>query len=136
MRLTGIDAAYETTQDKIAAECDDIKELLISKNKAYGDSALSPVRVFSKANTTEQIKVRIDDKISRLQRGTATEAVPEDTVRDLIGYLILLLIAEGSSARTVRIAPQPVPADGWFTDKTQPATGGIVTGRLLPLLDN
>ena len=106
MRLTGIDAAYETTQDKIAAECDDIKELLISKNKAYGDSALSPVRVFSKANTTEQIKVRIDDKISRLQRGTATEAVPEDTVRDLIGYLILLLIAEST--------PQSRPLNGYL----------------------
>jgi len=96
MRLTGIDAAYETTQDKIAAECDDIKELLLAKNKAYGDSVMNPVRIFSKSHNTEQIKVRIDDKISRLQRGTATEAVPEDTVRDLIGYLILLLIAENA----------------------------------------
>jgi len=35
--------------------------------------------------------VRLDDKISRLLRGTDDQ---EDTVMDLIGYLILLRIAE------------------------------------------
>lgn len=72
----------------------DIAKLLIEKNKAYGDSALNPVRVFSKASRIEQLNVRIDDKISRIQRGTDYE--DEDTVRDLIGYLVLRLIAEES----------------------------------------
>ena len=73
---------------------DGIAKLLIEKNKAYGDSALNPVRVFSKASRIEQLNVRIDDKISRIQRGT--DFGDEDTIRDLIGYLVLRLIAEES----------------------------------------
>lgn len=73
---------------------DQIADLLIAKNKAYGDSALNPIRVFSKSDRIEQLNVRIDDKISRIQRGTEFE--DEDTVRDLVGYLVLRLIAEES----------------------------------------
>jgi len=57
--------------------------------KAYGDSAVNPVRIFSKASAEEQINVRIDDKLSRILRGEEIENVPEDTELDLIGYLIL-----------------------------------------------
>ena len=49
------------TELKISGICDDIKELLIHKNRKYGDSALNPCRVFSKASATEQLLVRIDD---------------------------------------------------------------------------
>ena len=80
---------------EIITEIETVKELLLSKNRAYGDSALSPVRIFSKADTTEQIKVRIDDKLSRLARGTSDDN--EDVVLDLIGYLILLRIAQKQS---------------------------------------
>lgn len=79
------------SSDDIAAVCDEIKALLLAKNLAYGDSALSPVRIFSRADTTEQLRVRIDDKLSRILRGSA---VGEDAVLDLIGYLILLRIAQ------------------------------------------
>lgn len=82
---------FPTFADKVQAECDAIADMLIEKNAAYGNSALDPVRIFSKADIAEQIRVRIDDKISRLQRGSTAG---EDTVRDLIGYLILLRIAE------------------------------------------
>lgn len=78
-----------STQDLIEKTCNEIKELLLKKNKAYGDSALKPVRIFSKASSEEQLRVRIDDKISRIQRG---ENLGEDPILDLIGYLILLLI--------------------------------------------
>lgn len=74
---------------------DRIANILIEKNKAYGDSALNPVRVFSKADREEQLYVRIDDKISRIQRGT--DFANEDTIDDLIGYLILLKIAKESA---------------------------------------
>jgi hypothetical protein len=67
--------------------------MLLAKNKAYGDSAINPLRVFSSADPAEQLRVRIDDKLSRLARGEQKEQVPEDTVRDLIGYLVLLLVA-------------------------------------------
>jgi len=67
----------------------DIGDLLIEKNIKYGDSALNPVRIFSKADPQEQIKIRIDDKISRLVRGDALKE-DEDVVMDLIGYFIIL----------------------------------------------
>lgn len=81
-------------EQSVRRHTDKIATLLIAKNKAYGDSALNPVRIFSKASRIEQLNVRIDDKISRIQRGT--DFGDEDTVRDLIGYLVLRLIAEES----------------------------------------
>ena len=77
---------------KIADKCDAIKALLQLKNSQYGDSAMNPVRVFSKADSTEQLKVRIDDKLSRLVRGDDSLESDEEVIKDLIGYLILLLI--------------------------------------------
>ena len=77
---------------KISGICDDIKELLIYKNRKYGNSALKPCRVFSKASTVEQLLVRIDDKLNRIMQGAGLLAEDEDVVNDLIGYLILLKI--------------------------------------------
>lgn len=68
-----------------------IRTMLVEKNRAYGNSALDPVRVFSKADSAEQIRVRLDDKLSRLARGSAGG---EDVALDLMGYLVLLSIAE------------------------------------------
>ncbi|MCP4024443.1 MAG: hypothetical protein GY729_21555 [Desulfobacteraceae bacterium] len=67
--------------------CDEIKELLLKKNEAYGNSAADPVRIFSKVDAIEQINVRIDDKLSRIMRGSEYQG--DDTELDLIGYLIL-----------------------------------------------
>lgn len=75
----------------IADECDAIKAMLLAKNAAYGNAAFDPVRILSKANAAEQIRVRIDDKLSRIARGNDAG---EDTILDLIGYLVLLRIAE------------------------------------------
>ena len=82
----------ESTSELIIAECQSISNMLIAKNKQYGDSVSQPVRIFSKANSSEQIKVRIDDKISRLVRGDDSLEPDEDIIDDLIGYLILLKI--------------------------------------------
>jgi hypothetical protein len=71
-----------------------IWDTLIKKNSQYGNSALDPVRIFSRGSTTEQIKVRIDDKLSRIQRRPVDETEDEDTVLDLMGYLALLRIAQ------------------------------------------
>jgi hypothetical protein len=75
----------------ILAACLDLALFLSNKNKAYGDSALKPVRIVSKSDAAEQIRVRIDDKLSRLVRG---EAAGEDALTDLVGYYILLKVAE------------------------------------------
>jgi hypothetical protein len=66
----------------------ELETLLIEKNRSYGDSAMHPVRIFSKASPDEQIRVRIDDKLSRLARGSGQEN--EDVVMDLLGYLVIL----------------------------------------------
>lgn len=83
----------EQIQELIVEECNNIKELLIVKNREYGNSALEPKRIFAKSSPIEQIKVRIDDKLSRLANDTHKE-LKEDTVQDLIGYLVLLKVAQ------------------------------------------
>ena len=80
------------TQEEISAVCNDIKELLLYKNKQYGDSALNPSRIFSKASAVEQILVRIDDKLNRIKKGAGLVGEDEDVIQDLIGYLVLLKI--------------------------------------------
>ncbi len=72
--------------------CHGLKKFLLVKNKRYGDSALKPVRVFSKASSMEQLNVRMDDKISRIMNS------PEDRKNDfvdLMGYLVLKCVSEG-----------------------------------------
>ena len=81
------------TELKISGVCDDIKELLIHKNRKYGNSALQPNRIFSKCSATEQLLVRIDDKLNRIMKGAGLLATDEDVVNDLIGYLVLLKIS-------------------------------------------
>ena len=85
----------ETVNDKIEAVTTEIYELLTRKNEAYGNSALEPVRIFSKASAIEQILVRIDDKLSRIAN-LGIDNKDEDTLLDLAGYLVLLLVARRS----------------------------------------
>lgn len=85
----------QTSQEKFVSDLDEVlnevRLMLIAKNEAYGDSALNPVRIFSKATPIEQLKVRIDDKLSRLARG---DSAGEDVIHDLIGYLIIYRIQQ------------------------------------------
>lgn len=80
------------SQQQIIDECEFIKKFLLEKNSKYGDSALEPLRIFSKASNVEQINARIDDKLTRMKNRLNNE--DEDIVLDLIGYLILKRIAE------------------------------------------
>lgn len=79
---------------KILSTCIDLAVFLAGKNAAYGNSALDPVRVFSKVGPKEQILVRMDDKISRLMRGGAYPG--DDDLKDLLGYLLLYFVAENN----------------------------------------
>lgn len=83
--------SQELVQRLISEECDAIKSILLAKNKAYGNAAVDPVRIFSKASPVEQINVRLDDKLSRMVRG---EAAGEDAELDFIGYLLLKRVAK------------------------------------------
>ena len=85
-------AKLTETQKEIVEKCDEIKALLLEKNKKYGDSAINPIRVFSNADPIEQINVRLDDKISRIFRSDGI-VEDEDVELDLIGYLVLKRVA-------------------------------------------
>lgn len=64
--------------------------LLAEKNEQYGDSAFDPIRFFSDLGPDAGLRVRIDDKLSRLMRGNDTIESDIDVIEDLIGYFILL----------------------------------------------
>ena len=76
---------------KIKYITDSIADMLVEKNKKYGNSALEPKRIFSKADSAEQLKVRIVDKLSRVSNQNINE--DEDVIMDLLGYLVLLKVA-------------------------------------------
>jgi len=101
-----------TTREKIERVGAEIIALLIEKNAAYGDSATKPINVFSKGNAVDSLCARIDDKISRIgQKGVYDKT--EDTVKDLCGYLILLLIALKDDDQE----DEPEPTK-WFTNNS------------------
>ena len=81
-----------STRDLIIETSTEVMNLLLEKNAAYGDSALNPVGIFSRGNAVDSLCARIDDKLMRIKSKGITDAT-EDTVQDLIGYLILLKIA-------------------------------------------
>lgn len=78
----------------IDSECENIKQMLIAKNQAYGNSFSDPVRIFSRVTPEEGLNIRIDDKLSRIARG---KNAGEDAELDLIGYLILKRVLRGIS---------------------------------------
>ena len=79
---------------KILSSCLEIAQMLIDKNISYGNSALEPSRIFSTADSTEQLKVRIDDKLNRVKNSQGYAG--DNDIDDLIGYLILYKIAKSS----------------------------------------
>lgn len=81
----------EAFESKVRSILTELGDLLIEKNKKYGDSALNPIRVFSKGSAIEQLLVRADDKLSRLKTQHITE--DEDVIKDLMGYLVLIKMA-------------------------------------------
>jgi hypothetical protein len=81
------DREFEQFSKAIDTVLTEIGAMLKEKNRKYGNSIIKPVRIFSHASRGEQIKVRIDDKISRLVQGQANDM--EDVRKDLIGYLVI-----------------------------------------------
>ena len=77
---------------KILNACLEVAQMLIEKNISYGNSALDPIRIFSTADSTEQLKVRIDDKLNRVKNNQGFAG--DNDIDDLIGYLILYKIAK------------------------------------------
>jgi hypothetical protein len=78
-------------KEDVSSILDEIRDMLISKNEKYGNSALEPIGVFSKLSPKEGLLIRIDDKLKRIKNGSLDKD-DEDVVNDLIGYLVLLKI--------------------------------------------
>jgi hypothetical protein len=76
---------------RIRSECDRIKELLVQKNTDYNNSLHTPPLLFDMDPATG-IKARINDKLNRIKQVGLNDKT-EDTVDDLIGYLVHLQIA-------------------------------------------
>jgi hypothetical protein len=71
---------------------DSLRELVLEKNRRYGDSALRPRNIFSQIEPSEAIKIRIDDKISRIRNSRGL--IRKNDVADLIGYLALFSVSQ------------------------------------------
>jgi len=86
----------DTVQDKITKTCDGIAHLLIGKNERYGNSALEPMRVFSRADPAEGILVRLDDKLSRIKYASNEgNLLRKNDIADMMGYLVLYCVKQG-----------------------------------------
>ena len=90
-----------STRSSIKSKCKELEELLLSKNEKYGNSALEPLNVFSEAGAVAGIKMRIDDKLKRIKNAGLVDAT-EDTLQDLAGYLILLMIAKENESHDIQ----------------------------------
>lgn len=81
------------TENKIKSTLKLVHDLLIEKNKNYGDSALHPSNIFWKGNALDGLCARADDKLMRIKNAGLNEST-EDTLLDLIGYMVLIYIAK------------------------------------------
>ncbi len=119
-----------STKSKIKSRCKQLEELLLSKNEKYGDAALEPLNVFSKANSVSSIKCRIDDKLKRIQNSRLIDD-NEDTLLDLTGYLILLMIAQENESHNIQKRlrqNEPTPHTSRNSTATYPDREVIYTG--------
>lgn len=81
----------QTNSEKIQLVTCSLNSLLQAKNKNYGSSALEPLGIFNKNNSTEGIKVRLDDKLMRVKN---SDTLRKNDIADIMGYLVLLCVSE------------------------------------------
>ena len=80
------DLVLTTFPEHLRMFLSEFSDLLNVKNKAYGNSALEPINVFSKASSADVILQQIDHKLSRLK---TSDTPSKNDVIDLMGYLTL-----------------------------------------------
>lgn len=87
-----------STTDKIKATTAKLTEILLAKNHDYGNSALSLPFLKPSVGTEFALLVRMGDKIARLKTllnnhgGAKVDETIDDTLMDLAGYCVLLLV--------------------------------------------
>ena len=82
------------TRQNITRVMDSLKELLLEKNRRYGDSALKPLGIFTHhaGDSKAGILWRLDDKLSRVAH---SDELRRNDVCDIMGYLCLLCVDKG-----------------------------------------
>ena len=76
-------------QEEIRKKCDKIRDLLIEKNKSYGNSVFDKGVLFN-VDPMYAIQARINDKLNRIK--SKETYMSENDLMDLTGYLILLQV--------------------------------------------
>lgn len=89
------------TQQKIKDILSGMTDLLLYKNRKYGDSAIHPKKIFYKGGSTNSILIRLDDKIGRVMSNTEEKPRVND-VADIIGYCTLLLVSMGITSEDLK----------------------------------
>ena len=83
-------------EKEIREVCTLVMDTLLTKNKKYGNSALEPLNCFARTTSAlDQLYVQIDHKLARIARGDV-DREDEDVLLDLVGYLVLAMIARRS----------------------------------------
>tara|TARA_R100000655_G_scaffold59946_2_gene98388 strand:- start:1570 stop:1902 length:333 start_codon:yes stop_codon:yes gene_type:complete len=76
-------------QEKIRKKCDEIRDLLIEKNIAYGNSVFDKGLLFE-VDPMYAIQARINDKLNRIK--SKETYMSDNDLMDVTGYLILLQV--------------------------------------------
>ena len=112
-------------QDEIRKKCNEIRDLLIEKNKSYGNSVFDRGVLFD-VDPMYAIQARINDKLNRVK--SKETYMSENDLMDLTGYLILLQVhmdevnkrMDKTIKSTEEYAEGETPfAYEWSTDQTK-----------------
>jgi hypothetical protein len=92
-----------TAQGRFALDLHEVlgglEALLLEKHATYRQSHPRPLRIFSRASIEEQIKVLLDDELSKLGCGAAAD---EDVELEILGHLLILRSARMHAKRSGR----------------------------------
>ena len=100
------------TRDDIARIFDSLRDVVLEKNRRYGDSALVPIGVFNKVGPEVSISARMDDKLGRMvnsadpkdvgrklgelfERLAEQNRIRKNDLGDLVGYAVLYAKVRG-----------------------------------------
>jgi DNA primase catalytic subunit len=82
-------------KDEIRKKCDQIRDLLLEKNKSYGNSVFDKGMLFE-VDPMYAIQARINDKLNRIK--SKETYMSDNDMMDLTGYLILLQVYKESKS--------------------------------------
>lgn len=106
--MTDINITDEEFYAAIREECVALGEMLVTKNRMYGNAIMRSPNVFSKTTPLDKVNDRLDDKLSRVMSGQEDDM--EDAKIDIAGYLILERVIRAAMSNAGREVVQKAPA--------------------------